>query len=383
MQIVDYELFTVPPRWVFLKLVTDEGLDGWGAPIVENHAAAVTSATREMLDNYLLGKDPRDIERHWQAMYRGRYFRGGPILMSAMAGIDQALWDLKGKAHGVPVYELLGGRARDRILAYQWIEGDTPEQVAAAAEQAVDDGYRALKLSAVSSVRRIDHPSVVREAREDVAAFRDAVGDEIDLIVDFRGRVTKAMAPRMAAELDEFGPMFIEEPVLAEQWDVFRDVKQHSQTPLASGERLYSRWDFEEILDDGSVDVIQPNPSHAGGISETRKIANAAETKDVSAAFHCPLGPIALASCVHLDLAVPNAIVQGQDLDVHAPEGNSMLSYLSDPNAFRFEDGYIHPPEGPGLGLDIDESTVRSRATPQLDWENPLWYNDDGSISEW
>jgi galactonate dehydratase len=336
-----------------------------------------------MLDNYLLGKDPRDIERHWQALYRGRYFRGGPVLMSAIAGIDQALWDLKGKAHGVPVYELLGGRARDRILAYQWIEGDTPEQIATAAEQAVDDGYRALKLSAVSSVRRIDHPSVVREAREDVAAFRDAVGDEIDLIVDFRGRVTKAMAPRMAAELDEFGPMFIEEPVLAEQWDVFREVKQHSTTPLASGERLYSRWDFEGLLSDGSVDVIQPNPSHAGGITETRKIANVAETRDISAAFHCPLGPIALASCVHLDLAVPNAIVQGQDLDVHAPEGNPMLSYLSDPNAFRFEDGYIHPPEGPGLGLDIDESTVRNREAPQLDWENPIWYNDDGSITEW
>ena len=175
--------------------------------------------------------------------------------------------------------------------------------------------------------------------------------------------------------------MFVEEPVVAGQWDAFQEVKRQSQTPLASGERLYSRWDFEEVLD--TVDVVQPNPCHAGGISESRKIATAAETRDVSVAYHCPLGPIALASCVHLDMVSPNAIVQGQDIDIHSPDENYLLSYLTDPDVFQFEDGYIHPPDGHGLGIEIDESTVRQRNTPNLDWENPLWHQDDGSIAEW
>lgn len=383
MEITDYELFTVPPRWVFLKLVTDDGIEGWSEPNLANHSDSAKAAVRELLDNYLVGRDPENIERHWQAMYRTRYFRGGPVLMSAIAGINQALWDIKGKRYDTPVYQLLGGKARDRIPVYQWIDGDTPEQLADAAQAAVEEGYRVLKLSGVSSIRRIDSPSIVRKARERVAAVRDAVGDDIDIIIDFRGRVTKSMAPWLGDELDEFGAMFFEEPVVADQWDVYANIKQHSRTPLAAGERLYSRWDFEHVFNRGDVDVIQPNPSHAGGISEVQRIAAAAETNDVSVVLHCPLGPVALASCVQLSMCIPNVVLQGQDLEIHNPEENTLLRYLSDSDVFNFEDGYIEAPNKPGLGIEIDESTVRAHDEPQLNWENPLWYHDDGSIAEW
>ncbi len=383
MKITGYELFEVPPRWVFLKVETDEGIAGWGEPIIEGHARTMKSAVSEIIDNYLLGKDPADIERHWQAMYRGRHFRGGPVLMSAIAGIDQALWDIKGKHYGAPVYDLLGGRARDRIQVYQWIGGESPEDFAASAVDAVDDGYRTLKMPAVSQIRRIDSPTVVRTARERLAAVRDAVGDDVDIGVDFRGRVTKGMAKWLAEELDPYGPMFYEEPLLPEHFDALSQVAAHTRTPLASGERMYSRWGFKDTLDAGHVDVIQPNPSHAGGISEVKKIANAAETNDIAVAPHCPIGPIALAACIQIDTAVPNAILQNQNLDVHAPEGNDLLAYLTNPDAFGFDDGYVYPPDAPGLGVEIDEEHVREQSSDRINWQNPTWYHDDGSVAEW
>jgi hypothetical protein len=222
MEISNYELFEVPPRWVFLRLETDTGLVGWGEPIVEGHARTTVAAVSEIIDNYLIGKDPLDIERHWQAMYRGRHFRGGPILMSSIAGIDQALWDIKGKHYGAPVYDLIGGRARDRIEVYQWIGGETPAALADAAVTAVEDGYNTLKMAPIGQFRRIDSPGTVSKACERVAAVRDAVGDDIDIAVDFRGRVTKGMAKWAAAEMDEFDAMFYEEPLLPEHFDPFR-----------------------------------------------------------------------------------------------------------------------------------------------------------------
>ena len=383
MEISTYELFEVPPRWVFLRLETDTGLIGWGEPIVEGHARTTVAAVSEIIDNYLIGKDPLDIERHWQAMYRGRHFRGGPVLMSAIGGIDQALWDIKGKHYGAPVYDLLGGRARDRIQVYQWIGGDTPAAVADAAVTAVENGYNTLKMAPIGQFRRIDSPEAVRKACERVAAVRDAVGDGIDIAVDFRGRVTKGMAKWTAAEMDEYDPMFYEEPLLPEHADSLPDIAGHSKTPLASGERLYSRWEFKHMLDEGLVDIVQPDPSHAGGISETKKIANTAEAADIQVALHCPLGPIAFASCVQLDMAVHNTIAQAQNLDIHAPADNEHLAYLEDPDVFGFDNGYVTAPDAPGLGIDMDESQVRERSQTGLEWQNPIWYHHDGSVAEW
>jgi galactonate dehydratase len=383
MNVTGYELFEVPPRWLFLRLDTDEGISGWGEPIAEGHAKTVATEVESIIDNYLLGKDPKEIERHWQAMYRGRHYRGGPILMSAVGGIDQALWDIKGKYYDTPAYELLGGRSRDRIRLYQWVGGDTPEATAEAAATAVENGYRTLKLAAVTRMRRIGSPESIGESSDRLAAIRDRLDEDVDIALDFRGRVTKSMAKWLGRELDQYDPIFYEEPVLPEHLDMLPRIETHTKTPIATGHRLYSRWEFKQRLDQTVVDVVQPDPSHCGGITEAKKIATAAEANDSSATFHCSVGPIAFAACIQLATAVPNTILQGQNLDIHAPEDNGLLEYLRDPGVFRFEDGSVQPPDAPGLGIDVAEELVRERSKTDVDWQHPTWYHEDGSVAEW
>ncbi|GAB7021329.1 galactonate dehydratase [Halostagnicola bangensis] len=383
MQITDYELFEVPPRWLFLKLTTSDGTVGWGEPVVEGRAKTVRSAVEELLDNYLLGEDPARIEDHWQRMYRGGFYRGGPILMSAIAGIDQALWDIKGKRYDAPVFELLGGHARDRIRVYQWIGGDRPEEVGEAAAKKVDAGFTALKMNATAELRRIDSPDTVAAARDRLAEVRDAVGDDVDIGVDFHGRVSKPMAKRLAKALEPYEPMFIEEPVLPEHNDALPEIAQHTTIPIATGERMFSRWDFKPLLESGAVDLIQPDLSHAGGITEVKKIAGMAETYDVAIAPHCPLGPIALASCIQVDACTPNTLIQEQSLDIHYNKTSDVLDYLAKPDIFEYDDGYVSLPDDPGLGIDVDEAAVRERSQQDVNWHNPVWKHEDGSVAEW
>ncbi|WP_138005282.1 galactonate dehydratase [Halalkalirubrum salinum] len=381
--IVDYDLYEVPPRWLFLRIETSDGTVGWGEPVVEGRAKTVKGAVEELMDNYLLREDPHRIEDHWQTMYRGGFYRGGPVLMSAIAGIDQALWDIKGKQFGAPVYELLGGRARDRIRVYQWIGGDRPSEVGDAAAEKVDNGFSALKMNATSELRRVDNPAAVQSARDRLAEVRERVGPEVDIGVDFHGRVSKPMAKRLAKALEPYEPMFIEEPVLPEHNDALGDIAAHTTIPIATGERMFSRWDFKEVFEDGSVDIIQPDLSHAGGITEVKKIAAMAEAYDVALAPHCPLGPIALASCVHVDTVSPNALIQEQSLNIHYNETSDVLDYLTDPTVFEYKDGYVDVPSDPGLGIDINESYVKRQAERTVNWHNPVWRNDDGSVTEW
>jgi galactonate dehydratase len=372
MEITDYELFEVPPRWLFLKVETADGTVGWGEPVVEGRARTVRTAVEELLETYLLGEDPSRIEDHWQTMYRGGFYRGGPVLMSAIAGVDQALWDIKGKQFDAPVYELLGGSARDRIRVYQWIGGDRPDEVGAAAAEKVEAGFTALKMNATAELRRVDNPRAVQDAVDRLAEVREAVGDEIDIGVDFHGRVAKSMAKRLVAALEPYEPFFVEEPVLPEHNDALPTIAEHAATPIATGERLYSRWDFREVLEQSAVDVIQPDLSHAGGITEVKKIADMAEAYDVALAPHCPLGPIALASCLQVDACAPNALIQEQSLDIHYNQDSDVLDYLADPDVFAFDEGYVTPPDDPGLGITIDEDVVRDRET-EADWHSPIW----------
>jgi galactonate dehydratase len=383
MEITDYELFEVPPRWLFLKVTTDEGIVGWGEPVVEGRAKTVRTAVKELFESYLLGEDPRRIEHHWQRMYRGGFYRGGPVLMSAIAGVDQALWDIKGKHLGAPVYELLGGRARDRLRVYQWIGGDRPTDVGEAAKERVEAGLTALKMNGTPELRRVDSPAAVAQAEARLAEVRDAVGGEVDIGVDFHGRVSKSMAKRLVKALEPYEPMFVEEPVLPEHNDALPEIAQHTTTPVATGERMYSRWDFKELFEQGVVDVIQPDLSHAGGITEVHKIASMAEAYDVALAPHCPLGPVALASCIQVDACAPNALIQEQSLDIHYNQGNDLLDYVTDASAFAYEDGYVELPDGPGLGIEIDEDYLRERAETDVNWHNPVWEHPDGSVAEW
>jgi galactonate dehydratase len=381
MEITDYELLHAPPRWLFLKVTTSDGTVGWGEPVVEGRARTVETAVEELFDSYLLGEDPTRIEDHWQAMYRGGFYRGGPVLLSAIAGVDQALWDIKGKQLGAPVHELLGGPVRDRVRVYQWICGDRPDDVGEAAREKVEAGFTALKMNATAELERVDSPRAVDEAVERLATVRDAVGDDVDIGVDFHGRASKPMAKRLVTELEPHEPFFVEEPVLPEHNDALPRIAAQTSTPIATGERMYSRWDFKEVFEQGSVDVIQPDLSHAGGITEVHKIAAMAEAYDVALAPHCPLGPVALAACLQVDAAAPNALIQEQSLDIHYNETSDVLDYLADPSVFEFEDGYVDVPDGPGLGVSVDEDALRAAEEP--DWHNPIWRHDDGSVAEW
>lgn len=382
MKISTLKLYTVPPRWLFLKIETDEGICGWGEPVIEGRADTVRTAVEELSD-YLIGRDPFQIEDIWQMLYRAGFYRGGPVLMSAIAGIDQALWDIKGRALRVPVYELLGGRCRDRLKVYCWIGGDRPDDVAHAAAEKLAQGYPAIKMNATEEMHYIDSFSKVQAVCDRVAAIQEATDGKLDIAVDFHGRVHKTMAKVLAKELDRYHLMFLEEPVLPQNNEALREIARHTSTPIATGERMFSRWDFKTLLEDGYVDVIQPDLSHAGGISECKKIAVMAEAYDVAVAPHCPLGPIALAACVQLDACTPNVFIQEQSLGIHYNQGNDILDYLSDPSVFTYQNGYIVLPDSPGLGIEIDEAKVVEAARQGHRWRNPVWRNFDGTVAEW
>ncbi|MER9327885.1 galactonate dehydratase [Mesorhizobium sp. M0152] len=382
MKITALTTYIVPPRWLFLKIETDAGVTGWGEPVVEGRALTVEAAVKELAD-YLIGKDPRLIEDHWTVMHRGSFYRGGPILMSAIAGIDQALWDIKGKALGVPVHELLGGKLRDTIKVYSWIGGDRPAEVAAGAKEVVARGFLALKMNGTEELQIVDSHDKIDAAVERVAMVREAVGPDIGIAVDFHGRVHRPMARILVKELEPYRLMFIEEPVLSENREALKEIAALGSTPIALGERLYSRWDFKSVFEEGVVDIIQPDLSHAGGITECRKIAAMAEAYDVAVAPHCPLGPIALAACLQLDAVSYNCFIQEQSLGIHYNAANDLLDYAANKNVFRYEDGYVAIPDGPGLGVEIDEDYVKERAREGHRWRNPVWRHKDGSFAEW
>ena len=382
MKIKTLELFKVPPRWLFLKITTESGIVGWGEPVVEGKADTVKAAVEEMAE-YIIGKDASQIEDIWQLLYRGGFYRGGPILMSAIAGIDQALWDIKGKAMGVPVYDLLGGHVRDKMNIYGWIGGDKPAHVVDAAKERIAQGYRAVKMNACSEMEWIDSPQKIKDAVDCIASVRDAVGFEIGIGIDFHGRVHKGMAKGFMKELEFIKPMFIEEPVLSENREQFLQLAQYSSTPIATGERMYSRWDFKSIFEQGAVDIIQPDVSHAGGITEVKKIASMAEAYDVALAPHCPLGPISFAAALQIDFNCINAFIQETSMGIHYNQGADLLDYLENPEVFDVKEGCVDRPTLPGLGIVINEDKVREMAKIGHNWKNPIWRNKDGSITEW
>jgi galactonate dehydratase len=382
MKVTKLTTFLVPPRWCFLKVETDAGIVGWGEPVVEGRAHTVAAAVAELAD-YVVGKDPRQVEEHWTVLYRGGFYRGGAVHMSALAGIDQAFWDIKGKALGVPVHELLGGKVRDRIRVYSWIGGDRPGDTAAQARERAASGFTAIKMNGSEELQYVDTFDKVDRVLANVAAVREAVGPHFGIGVDFHGRVHKPMAKVLFKELEPYRLMFIEEPVLSEHAECLREFATLANIPIALGERLFSRWDFKKILEGGYVDIIQPDPSHAGGITETRKIAHMAEAYDVALALHCPLGPIALAVNLQLDAGCYNAFIQEQSLGIHYNQGNDLLDYIKNPEVFDYADGYVKIPDGPGLGIEVNEDYVEEQAAVGHRWRNPVWRHADGSFAEW
>ncbi len=382
MKIVNVELFKVPPRWLFLKITTESGVVGWGEPVVEGRADTVAAAVNEV-SKFILNRRANEIEDIWQSLYRGGFYRGGPILMSAIAGIDQALWDIKGKVLNVPVHELLGGAVRKKMKVYGWIGGDKPDNVASEAKKRIEAGFLGVKMNASAEMEWIDTPDKVKEITHRLAAVREAVGENIAIGIDFHGRIHKGMVKAVAKSIAPYCPHFIEEPVLTENNEALKVIHQFTEIPIATGERMYSRWDFKQVFQDGSVDIIQPDLSHAGGISEVKKIATMAEAYDVALAPHCPLGPISFASALQVDFTCLNAVIQETSMGIHYNEEADLLDYVADKTVFDIEDGCVNLLQGAGLGIQIDEEKVREAAKIGHDWHNPLWRNKDGSVTEW
>lgn len=382
MRITAVNTYLVRPRWCFVEIETDEGITGWGEPILEGHAATVQACVIEM-KSYLIGADPMLIEDIWTMLYRSGFYRGGGILMSAIAGIDQALWDIKGKYYQAPVHDLMGGRCRDKIKVYSWVGGDRPSNVAEAAKARQNAGFTAVKMNATDELQYIDSYDKIDAVLERVAAIREACGKHFGIAIDFHGRVHKPMAKVLAKKLEEFDPMFIEEPVLSEHMELFPEIARACNIPIATGERLFSKYDFKRLLQIGGVDIIQPDLSHAGGITEVKKIAAMAEAYDVALAPHCPLGPIALASCLQVDATSYNAVIQEQSIDIHYNVGKSPLDYVHNASDFKFVDGYVNMPSIPGIGVEVNRELVLEEAENPHDWKNPVWRHADGSIAEW
>jgi len=382
MKITSLTTYRVAPRWMFLKIETDEGITGWGEPVLEGRARTVETAVREFGET-LIGRDPRRINDLWQTMYRSHFYRGGAILMSAIAGIDQALWDIKGKALGVPVHELLGGRVRERMKVYSWVGGDRPGDVIENMQRLMEGGFDTFKLNGCEEMAMLDSNRAVDAAVAVVAEVRAAFGNTVDFGLDFHGRVAMPMAKVLLKELAPLRPLFVEEPVLAEQAECYARLAAFTSIPLAAGERMYSRFEFKRVLEGGGIAILQPDLSHAGGITECHKIAAMAEAYDVALAPHCPLGPVALAACLQVDLVAYNAMLQEQSMGIHYNRGAELLDYVINKDDFRVEAGYIHALTKPGLGVEVDEERVLHASRQAPDWHNPEWRHADGSVAEW
>jgi len=367
IRITRLETFLVQPRWLFLKVHTDAGLVGLGEPITEGRPRTCAAAIEEIAP-YLVGQDARRVVHHWQAIYRHAFYRGGPILTSALSGIDQALWDIKGKALGVPVYELLGGPTRERVRVYA--HARTPEAVREKKAQ----GFTAFKTGPFKDrpARFVEPPSFVRRVGEKFAELREVAGPDADIGIDFHGAISPATAKLLIRELEPFQPMFVEEPVQCQNVDAMAEIARGTHLPIATGERIFTKWGFREILEKGAAVILQPDLCHAGGITECRLIAGMAEAYYASIAPHNPLGPISLAAGVQLAASIPNFLCQEQ---VSLGEG-----YLKRP--FVVKEGYLELPTGPGLGIELDEDALADKIGH--DWQNPEEYDAfDGSVMDW
>ncbi|MDD3334072.1 MAG: galactonate dehydratase [Eubacteriales bacterium] len=384
MKITGFETFYVKPRWLILKVYTDEGITGVGEPILECRAHSCAAAVQEIGQN-ILGEDPRRVEALWQRMYRSSFYRGGPIAMSAITGIEMALWDIKGKALGVPVYELLRGAVRDKIRMYTHVKavaikgGNTIDEMCALARKRLADwGMTALKYSIIAPISPIIGREEMKPHIERFAAVRDTIGDAVDLAIDFHGRVSPANAPRLIDALAPYHPLFIEEPVLPDNVDEMVDISRRTNVPLAAGERLFTRWGYRELIEKQAVRVLQPDLCHVGGIFEARKIAAMGEVYHMSIAPHNPLGPISLAACLQLDACTPNFLVQ--EFPGH-PEGWDLgQELLQEP--FTIQNGYIDLPKKPGLGVELNDAALE--ALKDDGWrKNQFVTYEDGSQADW
>lgn len=383
MKITDIKTFQIQPRWMLVKVETDEGLVGWGEPTLEGKATVIEAAI-DVLADVIRGQDPMRTEHLYQMMYRGSFYRGGAVLMSAISGIEQALWDIKGKALGVPVWQLLGGKCRERVRMYAhavpFQDDPSESEIRYWIKKRVDDGFTALKTSMVAPpIRFIDTFSKVEDIVYRLTVMREAAGKDVDIAVDFHGRISPAMAPILMRELEPLHLMFVEEPVLPENIDVMKKIAQSAPVPLAAGERLFTTFGFRELIEKQAVNVVQPDLCHCGGIMQALKIAAMADNYHMAVAPHNPLGPVALAACLQIDTCISNFLAQ--EHPTHEKKWDLGVGILKEP--FEVKDGYIEIPQKPGLGFEVLEENLKDLAYDGK-WRNPiLYFEDDGAMGEW
>lgn len=380
-------MFRVPPRWFFVRVACDDGTHGWGEAIVPKRPAAVVGAIRDIAAN-IVGEDADRIEDLWQRMHRGAFFRGGPILGTAAAALEQALWDAKGRRYRLPVYQFLGGPVREKVRCYAWVGGDNPSDVVEHTKLRLEQGFTAVKMNVAGQLDYLEAKPAIDAVVERVASLRGEFGAGLGIAVDFHGRANHVVARALLRELEQFALMWVEEPTSPECDDTLPDLRRIAgSTPIATGERLTSRWQFKQLLAYGSVDVLQPDVS-VTGLFELEKICRMAEVYDVAVAPHCPNGPISLAASLQVDMCCGNVVIQEQSAGLHYHQGyaglpaGDLLDYLIDPTPLRPTGGHLPRGEGVGLGVDIDASAIAARAQ---DWDlpDPVWRHEDGRLAEW
>jgi galactonate dehydratase len=386
-RITGVEVLRVPPRWYFIRLSCDDGTQGWGEAIVPRRPLAVMGAIKDIEAN-IIGAPADRIEDLARRMHSGGFFRGGPILGTAAAAIEQALWDAKGRRYELPVYEFLGGPVRERVRTYAWVGGDSPSDVVEHTGVRVAQGFTAVKMNVAAQLDYLEPASAIDAVTERVASIRSTFGRDLGIAVDFHGRANQVVARALLRELAQFGLMWVEEPVTPDSDDRLRDLRRVAgSTPIATGERLVSRRQFKQLLSDGTVDILQPDVSLTG-LFELEKICRMAEAYDVAVAPHCPNGPISLAASLQVDMCCGNVVIQEQSIGLHYHQGyqglpaGDLFDYLVDPAPLRTVDGHLLCGAGSGLGIEIDAAAVNDRAQ---DWHlaDPVWRHADGRLAEW
>jgi galactonate dehydratase len=372
-------------NWIFVKVETDQpGLWGWGEATLEWKTRAVVGCVEDFKP-MLLGRDPTRIEFLWQMMYRHSFWRLGAIGMTAVSGIEQACWDILGKSLGVPVYKLLGGRVRDKVRMYTHLGGgemkavyetDDAGPLVERARAVLAKGYTAVKVVLVPLSQPLMGLPAVKHFASMIGRLREAVGDDVDVMIDFHGRTTTGQAIEYIRAVEEFHPLFCEEPVPPEQPDALLEVRRSVRVPIATGERLVTRWDFRRVCELQACHVLQPDLSHCGGLLEARRIASLGETYLMGVAPHNPNGPIANAVALHFDLATPNFLIQ-EDMLADVPWRFDVVK-----TSMHSKDGHWLPPEDPGLGVEVDEDEARKHPF-QHEILEQMVFHEDGSVAEW
>ncbi|MEE2656929.1 MAG: galactonate dehydratase [Candidatus Latescibacterota bacterium] len=373
MKITDLKVFYVH-SFVYVKIETDEGVHGLGEASLSGRGHAVIGALKH-LRPVLIGQDATRIEHIWQDIFRGTFWRAGPVLQSALAGIDIALWDLNAKALGVPSYRLLGGATRDKVLVYRHVGGATPEQLVANSKALLSEGYRALRISPITGHNDgFDAKLAILNGAAHMQTLREGVGEQVEIIFEAHTRLTTARAIELCNRLADSHPWYVEDPIRSENPGSFATLRAHTDVAIGTGEQLTTKWAFRELIEQELIDFIRVDICHSGGITEGNKLATMAEVHYQELACHYTGSPVSTAAMLHLNLSIPNCAVQ--EYGPHSEPIGRIIDH-----DLEAVDGHLLRPQAPGLGIDIDEEAAR--AAEVADGEPPHWRRPDGSVNDW